>query len=345
MSSSFGNGFQRDNNMMSISQMFRPMQERCDTNRNKISVIGVGSVGMATVISLITQGVSHNIVMVDKVADKLKGEMMDLQHGSNFMKDPKIQAGTDYALTEGSKICIVTAGVRQREGESRLDLVQRNTDVLKEIIPQLVKYSPEAILVIASNPVDILTYVSWKISGLPKHRVIGSGTNLDSARFRYLLSNRLGVATTSCHGYIIGEHGDSSVPVWSAVNVAGVRLCDLNPQVGKKDDPENWNELHKQVVDSAYEVIRLKGYTSWAIGLSLSQIAQAIVTDANSVHPLSTYVKGEHGIDKEVFLSLPCVLGCNGVYDVVRQPLTEYELSQLHSSADIMDKVQTGIKW
>lgn len=345
MSSSFGNGFQRDNNMMSISQMFRPMQERCDTNRNKISVIGVGSVGMATVISLITQGVSHNIVMVDKVADKLKGEMMDLQHGSNFMKDPKIQAGTDYALTEGSKICIVTAGVRQREGESRLDLVQRNTDVLKEIIPQLVKYSPEAILVIASNPVDILTYVSWKISGLPKHRVIGSGTNLDSARFRYLLSNRLGVATTSCHGYIIGEHGDSSVPVWSAVNVAGVRLSDLNPQVGKKDDPENWNELHKQVVDSAYEVIRLKGYTSWAIGLSLSQIAQAIVTDANSVHPLSTYVKGEHGIDKEVFLSLPCVLGCNGVYDVVRQPLTEYELSQLHSSADIMDKVQTGIKW
>lgn len=144
------------------------------------------------------------------MADKLKGEMMDLQHGSAFLKNAKINASTDYSATANSSLCVVTAGARQREGETRLDLVQRNTDIFKGIIPQLVKYSPDTILLIVSNPVDILTYVAWKLSGLPKNRVIGSGTNLDSARFRFLLSQRLNVAPTSCHGWIIGEHGDTS---------------------------------------------------------------------------------------------------------------------------------------
>lgn len=144
------------------------------------------------------------------MADKLKGEMMDLQHGSAFLKNAKINASMDYATTANSSICIVTAGARQREGETRLDLVQRNTDIFKGIIPHLIKYSPNTILLIVSNPVDILTYVAWKLSGLPKNRVIGSGTNLDSARFRFLLSQKLNVAPTSCHGWIIGEHGDTS---------------------------------------------------------------------------------------------------------------------------------------
>lgn len=143
-------------------------------------------------------------------AEKLQGEMLDLQHGSTFMKNAKINASTDYAVTAGSRICIVTAGARQREGESRLDLVQRNTDIMKHLIPQLVKYSPNTIILMVSNPVDILTYVAWKLSGLPRNRVIGSGTNLDSSRFRVYLSQKLGVAPTSCHGWIIGEHGDSS---------------------------------------------------------------------------------------------------------------------------------------
>lgn len=141
-----------------------------------------------------------------------------------------------------------------------------------------------------SNPVDIMTYVAWKLSGLPKNRVIGSGTNLDSSRFRFLMSQRLGVAPTSCHGWIIGEHGDSSVPVWSGVNIAGVRLRELNPTIGTGEDPEKWNELHKQVVDSAYEVIKLKGYTSWAIGLSTASLASAILRNTSSVAAVSTSV-------------------------------------------------------
>ena len=296
------------------------------------------------------------------MADKLRGEMMDLQHGSAFLKNAKINASTDYSATANSSLCVVTAGARQREGETRLDLVQRNTDIFKGIIPQLVKYSPDTILLIVSNPVDILTYVAWKLSGLPKNRVIGSGTNLDSARFRFLLSQRLNIAPTSCHGWIIGEHGDTSgtltrnirrtrllfqcsqhtwllsaimahagtechvyrtsmilvnfhvnhewdisaqtdwswflifvsllfsVPVWSGVNVAGVRLRDLNDNIGTDKDTENWGELHKQVVDSAYEVIKLKGYTSWAIGLSIANLASAILRNSNQVHAVSTMV-------------------------------------------------------
>lgn len=198
---------------------------------------------------------------------------------------------------------------------------------------------------IVSNPCDILTYVAWKLSGLPKQRVIGSGTNLDSSRFRFLLSQKLGVAPTSCHGWIIGEHGDSSVPVWSGVNIAGVRLREINPHVGDDTDPENWNELHHEVVNSAYEVIKLKGYTSWAIGLSCASLAQTILRNSKSVHAVSTLVQGEHGVDKEVFLSLPCVLGSHGISHIVHQYLNPDEIKKLNASADLMHSVQSGIKF
>ncbi|XP_068620046.1 L-lactate dehydrogenase isoform X2 [Battus philenor] len=331
--------------MATVEKLLLPIQQKADDTGSKVTVVGTGQVGMAAVFSMLTQGVTNNIALVDVMEDKLRGEMMDLQHGCAFMSNAKIQASTDYSISAGSKVCVVTAGVRQREGESRLDLVQRNTDVLKIIIPQLVKYSPNAVFIIASNPVDILTYVTWRISGLPKHRIIGSGTNLDSARFRYLLSDKLGIAPTSCHGYIIGEHGDSSVPVWSGVNIAGVRLSDLNPKIGSDEDPEKWRQMHEMVVKSAYEIIKLKGYTSWAIGLSVSQLTRAILSNANSVHPVSTYLKGEHGIEEDVFLSLPCVLGRGGVCDVIRQPLTDSERAQLQSSATLMAKVQAGINF
>ncbi|XP_043585428.1 L-lactate dehydrogenase-like isoform X2 [Bombus pyrosoma] len=327
------------------NKLLNTVIEPVATGKNKVTVVGVGQVGMACAFSILTDNVSSDLVLVDVMADKLKGEMMDLQHGSAFLKNAKINASTDYSATANSSLCVVTAGARQREGETRLDLVQRNTDIFKGIIPQLVKYSPDTILLIVSNPVDILTYVAWKLSGLPKNRVIGSGTNLDSARFRFLLSQRLNVAPTSCHGWIIGEHGDTSVPVWSGVNVAGVRLRDLNENVGTDKDTENWGELHKQVVDSAYEVIKLKGYTSWAIGLSVANLASAILRNSNQVHAVSTMVTGYHGIKKDVFLSLPCTLGEGGVSCVVQQKLTEGETALLHQSADMMHDVQKDLKF
>jgi L-lactate dehydrogenase len=276
---------------------------------------------------------------------QLRGEMLDLQHGSMFLNNAKINASSDVAVTAGSKIIIITAGVRQKEGESRLNLVQRNTDIFKGLIPKLVHYSPDALFMVISNPCDILTYVTWKLSGLPKNRVFGSGTNLDSARFRHFLAEKLGIGATSVHGWIIGEHGDSSVPVWSGVNVAGVRLRDINPTIGVEEDPEKWNELHKGVVDAAYEVIRLKGYTNWAIGLSCADIVHAIFSNTNEVKAVGTLVNGFHGIEKDVFLSLPCVLNQNGVVSVVNQKLSDDEIKKLHASADLMDKVQKGISF
>ncbi|XP_030745188.1 L-lactate dehydrogenase [Sitophilus oryzae] len=321
------------------------ISEPAHGSSNKVTVVGVGQVGMAAAFSILSQGVSSDVVLVDVVADKLKGEMMDLQHGALFLKNARITADTDYAVTAGSKLCVITAGVRQKEGESRLDLVQRNTDVLKHIVPKLVQYSPDTILLVVSNPVDILTYVAWKLSGLPKNRVIGSGTNLDTSRFRFLISQKLGVAPSSVHGWIIGEHGDSSVAIWSGVNVAGVRLRELNPAVGTENDPENWKDIHKQVVNSAYDVIKLKGYTSWAIGLSVASLASSILRNSNNVHAVSTYVKGLHGLEHDVFLSVPAVLGAGGISHAVSQPLSDDERENLHKAATLMAEVQKGLKF
>lgn len=269
---------------------------------------------------------------------------MDLQHGSLFLKTSKITADKDYAVTANSRLVVLTAGVRQQEGESRLNLVQRNVNVFKSIVPQITKYSPNCTIIVVSNPVDVLTYVTWKLSGLPKHRVFGSGTNLDSARFRYLMAERLGIHASSFNGWVLGEHGDTSVPVWSGANVAGVNLQKLNPDIGTDADKEQWKATHKAVVDSAYEVIRLKGYTNWAIGLSVADLTESIVKNLSRVHPVSTMVKDMYGIAEEVFLSLPCILNSNGVNSVVNMTLTDGEVAQLKKSADTLWGIQKDLK-
>ncbi|KAG5839912.1 L-lactate dehydrogenase A chain-like [Anguilla rostrata] len=312
--------------------------------RSKVTVVGVGQVGMACAFSILQSGVADDVTLIDVMVDKLQGEVMDLQHGSLFLKTAKIRAAKDYSETADSKLCIITAGVRQREGESRLALVQRNVEVFKQIVPPLAQHSPNAILLVVSNPVDILTYVAWKLSGFPQERVLGSGTNLDSARFRFLMGERLGIHPSSVHGYIIGEHGDSSVPVWSGANVAGVSLLSLNPELETKQDAEGWSKVHQDVVNSAYDVIRLKGYTSWAIGLSVGGLTQSILKNLRSVHPVSTLVKGMHGIGEEVFLSLPCVLGWSGVCGVLQQPLKQQEAQKLMQSSQTLWGIQKELK-
>lgn len=325
-------------------QLLVRIAEEHDHASAKVTVVGTGQVGMAAAFALMTQGVVSELALVDVVADKLRGEMMDLQHGQAFLRTVKVVASTDYAVSKGSKICIVTAGARQKEGESRLELVQRNVEIFKFVIPNLMKYSPNCILVIVSNPVDILTHVAWKLSGLPQNRVIGSGTMLDSSRFRFLISERLKIAPQSCHGYIIGEHGDSSVAVWSAVNVAGTRLQDICPQIGKSSDPENWEQIHKDVINSAYEIIKLKGYTSWAIGIMVSALCNAILKNQKFIYTLSTLAKNYHGIEEEVFLSLPVVVGENGIIAVFNQKLSEDESEKIKQSAKTLRGVINGVK-
>nr|O93537.3 RecName: Full=L-lactate dehydrogenase A chain; Short=LDH-A [Harpagifer antarcticus]AAC63278.1 lactate dehydrogenase-A [Harpagifer antarcticus] len=315
------------------------MKEEPVGSRNKVTVVGVGMVGMASAISILIKDLGDELAMVDVMEDKLKGEVMDLQHGSLFLKT-KIVGDKDYSVTANSKVVVVTAGARQQEGESRLNLVQRNVNIFKFIIPNIVKYSPNCILMVVSNPVDILTYVAWKLSGFPRHRVLGSGTNLDSARFRHLIGEKLHLHPSSCHAWIVGEHGDSSVPVWSGVNVAGVSLQNLNPQMGTEGDGENWKAIHKEVVDGAYEVIKLKGYTSWAIGMSVADLVESIIKNMHKVHPVSTLVQGMHGVKDEVFLSVPCVLGNSGLTDVIHMTLKAEEEKQVQKSAETLWGVQ-----
>uniref|UniRef100_A0A2K5DJN2 L-lactate dehydrogenase n=1 Tax=Aotus nancymaae TaxID=37293 RepID=A0A2K5DJN2_AOTNA len=300
-----------------------PLKEE-QTPQNKITVVGVGAVGMACAISILTKDLADELALVDVTEDKMKGEMMDLQHGSLFLRTPKIVSGKDYNVTANSKLVIITAGAHQQKGGSCLNLVQPDMNFFKFIIPNVVKYSPNCKLLIVSNPVDILTYVAWKISGFPKKHVIGSGCNLDSARFRYLMGERLGVHPLSCHGWVLGEHGDSSVTVWSGVNVAGVSLKTLHPDLKTDTDKEQWKEVH-----NAYEVIKLKGYTSWAIGLSVADLAETIMKNFRRLHPISTMIKGLYGIKDDVFLSVPCILGKNGISDVVKVTLTPEQEARL----------------
>uniref|UniRef100_A0A8C8DVL4 L-lactate dehydrogenase n=1 Tax=Oryzias sinensis TaxID=183150 RepID=A0A8C8DVL4_9TELE len=313
--------------------------------RNKVTVVGVGQVGMACAVSILLKELADELALVDVVEDN-KGEMLRIQTVKylNFIYYFCLLDFSDYSVTANSRIVVVTAGVRQQEGESRLNLVQRNVNIFKHIVPQIVRYSPDCTIIVVSNPVDVLTYVTWKLSGLPKHRVIGSGTNLDSARFRFLMADKLGIHASSFNGWILGEHGDTSVPVWSGTNVAGVNLQTLNPEIGTDCDKENWQETHKMVVNSAYEVIRLKGYTNWAIGLSVADLIESLMKNLNRIHPVSTMVKGMYGISEEVYLSLPCVLNGGGVASVINMTLTDDEVAQLQASANTLWDIQKDLQ-
>eukprot|EP00047_Mylnosiga_fluctuans_P011085 m.19540 g.19540 ORF g.19540 m.19540 type:complete len:334 (+) comp3448_c0_seq2:187-1188(+) len=307
----------------------------------KVTVVGVGQVGMACAFAILSQGVAKEIVLADVMEDKLAGEVQDLQHAGAFMPARITRASADYAETAGSDVCVITAGVRQQIGETRLSLVARNLEVLRGMIPKIVKNSPDVIILVVSNPCDILTYITWKLSGLPASRVIGSGTYLDSSRFRTLLAEKVAINPQSVHAWIIGEHGDSSVPVWSGVNIAGVPMAQHLDQ----GEGLEWKAIHKQVVAAAYEVIKLKGYTNWAIGAAVSGLVRTILRDEQRVVPVSTLVKGCHGVDKDVCLSMPCVLGRNGVTRLLHMPLSEPEAAAFRASSEAIWTVQADLKF
>ncbi|KAL0902715.1 hypothetical protein ABMA27_000527 [Loxostege sticticalis] len=327
-----------------FDQLFLTMSRGNYKPNNKITVMGAGDVGMATVFSLLAKGVTNDISIIDFGENKLKGELMDLQCGSKFLENAKLRASKDIAVSSDSKICVLTPFYKSESGENISDCAQCNAEVLKAVIPQLVKYSPEAIILVAIDPVDVMSYLVWRVSGLPKGRVFGSGTNLYSATFRYLLADRLGLAPSSCHGYIIGENGASSVAVWSGVTVGGVHLKDLNPDIGTDADTEHWQGIHRLVLQSDQEVRELKGSNSWATALSITDICFSILNDANCIRPLSTYIKGEHKIDEEIFMSLPCVVGSSGITDIIRQPLSSTEIQLLRKSAEAIIENQNTIK-
>ncbi|MGQ9837907.1 MAG: L-lactate dehydrogenase [Cyanobacteriota bacterium] len=305
----------------------------------KGSIVGAGQVGMACAYSMLIQNTLDELVINDIARDKVEGEVMDLVHGIPFVEPTRVRAG-ELADCAGSDVVILTAGAKQRPGQTRLDLVQRNVEIFKGLIPALMEHCPDTILLVVSNPVDIMTYVSLKLSGLPTGQVIGSGTVLDTARFRYLLAERLGVDPRSLHAYIIGEHGDSEVAVWSKVNIAGTPIGELSPEW----DPALLGDIFEQVRNAAYEIIRRKGATSYAIGLGVTQILQALLRDQHRVLTVSSLTQGEYGLP-DVCLSLPRIIGRQGVERTLGMSLTEVEQKQLHHSAHILRQIIDDIQW
>jgi L-lactate dehydrogenase len=313
-----------------------------ESNRsNRIAVVGAGAVGSTIAYAAMIQGLAHEIVLIDSVAGKAEAEAKDLMHGSMFVPAVEVNAG-GLDLCKGARIVVVTAGAKQQPGQTRLELVATNARMYREMIPQILHTAPEALLLV-SNPVDVLTYVSLKVSGLPRSRVIGSGTVLDTSRFRSLLSRRLNVAVGNIHAYIVGEHGDSEVPLWSSAQVANVPLESFSSPACPKLMEADRAEIFRNVRDAAAQVIAAKGATNWAIGLAVVRILEAILRDEQSVLTVSSLLEDYYGIS-DVCISVPCLMGWQGVGSTLPLPHSEPELTALKHSAELLKETarQTG---
>lgn len=300
----------------------------------RVAIVGVGNVGATFAYALLLSGLAPEIVLIDANRARAEGEAMDLNHAVPFAHPTRIWAG-DYPDCAGAAVTVIAAGSARISGGSRLDLVKQNAAILRQIVPEVAHHNPDAILLIATNPVDVLTYTAWKLSGLPPRRVIGSGTILDTARFRYLLSQHFGVDARSVHAHIIGEHGDSEVPVWSLANIAGMSLSRFCTQHSCEFDKADMERIFSQTRDAAYEIVERKGATYYAVAAGLMRIVEAILRDQKTVLSVSSLIEDYHGIS-DVCLSLPTVVDRSGVGQVLRLDLNPPEIEGLKRSAEVL---------
>ncbi|MEL5990751.1 L-lactate dehydrogenase [Microbacterium phosphatis] len=299
----------------------------------KITVVGAGAVGAATAYASLIRGAARHVALYDINAAKVEAEVLDLAHGSLFTGTSDITGSADVAVTEGSHVVIVTAGAAQQPGQTRLQLVGTNARIFSKMIPELVEASPNAVFVIVSNPCDVLTVLAQEQTGLPPERLFASGTVLDTSRLRWRLAERAGVAASSVHANIAGEHGDSQFPMWSTATIGTVPLLDWRPENGEPFTIEELDTLAYEVAHAAYKVIEGKGATNYAIGLSATRIAEAVLRDEHAVMPVSTVLNDYHGLS-DVALSVPHIVGSTGATPILEAPFSEAELALLHQSAD-----------
>lgn len=303
--------------------------------KNKVVIIGTGMVGMSYAYSMVNQGTCEELVLIDKDKDRAIGEAMDLNHGLNFgNRKMKIYAG-DYSNCEDASIICITAGVIQNEGETRLDLLNKNTLIMKDIISQINKTKFNGILLIATNPVDIMTYVAFKLSGYKSNRVIGSGTTLDSSRLRYILSEILDVNSKNVHAYVMGEHGDSQFVAWSYAMQGVQPIYQIVSRNNQNITFKDLDLIEKEVKNLAYEIIKRKKSTYYGIGMGLTAITKAILENENTILTVSSYLNGEYG-QQEVYISVPSIVNKNGVRNIIELPLELKEKQKLDKSIDIM---------
>ena len=290
----------------------------------KVSIVGAGFVGSTTAYALLLQGVAREIVLIDVNGEKAKGEAMDLEHGLQFLPAASVSYSDDIAACKGSDIVIVCAGANQKPGETRLDLAKKNAGVFRQVIPEVARAAPKCVMLIVTNPVDVLTRLALKLSKFPPSRVIGSGTTLDTARLRYLMGRHYGLHPSSIHAYVLGEHGDTSFPAWSCAAIGGIELRKYPGY-----DRKALDAAYEQTRKAAYEIISRKGATYYAIGIAVSMLCQSILKDENKVYAVSTQVPGLNG----VCLSMPCALGSGGISRQILPPLDAAEKAALKRCA------------
>ncbi len=308
---------------------------------NRVAVIGTGFVGSSYAFALLNQGITEELVLIDLNKDKAEGDAMDLNHGLPFAPSrTKIWYG-DYSDCGQADIVVITAGANQKPGETRLDLVEKNTRIFKGIVKDIMASGFDGIFVVATNPVDILTYAVWKFSGLPKERVIGSGTILDTARFRFLLGDYFDVDTRNVHAYIIGEHGDTELPVWSHASIAGTSISEWT----KNKQGYNQVELDKiflHVRDAAYHIIEKKGATFYGIAMGLVRLTKAILQNEYSVLTVSAYLDGEYG-QSDIFVGVPAVVNRDGIREIVELDLSDEEKQKFEHSIEVLKKTMKPV--
>jgi L-lactate dehydrogenase len=313
---------------------------------NKVTIIGAGSVGATVAYTLITTGSVSEIVLIDVNEAKAKGEALDMIQATPYLYPVKVYFGT-YEDAVGSDMVIVTSGVGRKPGQSRIDLTQINVNILKSIAPQIVKYAPDALYIFVANPVDVLTYVFCKITGIPKNRVIGTGCTLDSIRLRTRLSELYSVNQQQVHAYVLGEHGDSSFVAWSSANISGIPLDEFENTLTEKDavkiSPYTHAEVEEYVKKSGGQIIAGKGATFYGIATSVMKVVNSIYADANTVLPVSTVLEGEYGIS-DVALSTLCVIGKEGIVTTLTPKLSDDELAKMKNSAEVLKGVIAQIE-
>ena len=312
-----------------------------ELNSRKVAIVGCGFVGSASAFALMESSLFSEMVLIDADQNKAEGEALDISHGLPFAKPMQIYAG-GYEDVADAAIIVVTAGAGQKPGETRLDLVKKNVGIFQSIIPQIAKYNKDGILLIVANPVDILTYTAAKLSGFPENRVFGSGTVLDTARFKYLLGEHLSVDSRTVHAFIIGEHGDSEIAVWSSANVSGIPINEFCEMRGHFEHEASMQRIAENVKNSAYEIIEKKKATYYGIAMSVKRICEAIVRDEKSILPISSIQHDNHGIS-DIALSMPAIVGRDGVECTVPISLSKEEEDKLKESAKTLKEVLDGV--
>lgn len=312
-----------------------------EINHGKAAIIGCGFVGSATAFALVQSRIFTELVLIDANRERARGEAMDIAHGIPFSGQMKIYSG-DYCDVGDCAVIIITAGAGQKPDETRLDLVHKNVEIFKNIIPQISEQNFKGILLVVSNPVDILTYAAVKLSGLPENHVLGSGTVLDTARLKYYLSKHLDVDSRSVHSFIIGEHGDSEIAAWSSANISGISLDSFCKMKGFYDTETAKDEIADDVKNCAYEIIEKKQATYYGIAMSVKRICECIMKDEKSILPVSSMLHGEYGIEG-ISLSIPSVIGKRGVERRILISLSDDELEALKKSADLLKSVADSI--